>query len=432
MLKKKQIAERDVQPSFTANREHFFRSKQKDKDTVHKQVFQNYESNASNDSYQKITTNDLLGTNVQVGAFSVVVNGGGTNDVNEEDTALPQAHPCQNPTTVTITSAQVVNDDAAGNGVIVDAIPIEGFYKTGSTLLYMLITIVVLLLLIAIIIPSVILTRQSPSMRRPTKNPTNTKPSKSPANAFLEYLSPLLTRTSRQELERSGSNQLLALDWLLNNSNFNAYSFDRKVQRFAMAVLYYSTGGTSWDSSQGWLTDNDECLWYQDEGESSCVNGTLQAISLEDNNLIGSLPNDIALLSSLTLLSFHRNQLRGSIPSEIGWCTRLTALSVSSNSLDGSIPSEIGQCTELKWLYLSNSNLTGSIPSEIGQCMELAELYLDFNALTGSIPSEVGALTNLKDLLLSENSLNGTIPESLCNQGTFTRVDENVSCSCCM
>jgi hypothetical protein len=55
------------------------------------------------------------------------------------------------------------------------------------------------------------------------------------ANALLENLKPLMTNTSRQELEFSDSVTSLALEWLLNQHNFQIYDFDRHVQRFALA-----------------------------------------------------------------------------------------------------------------------------------------------------------------------------------------------------
>ena len=143
-------------------------------------------------------------------------------------------------------------------------IPLERFCKKGWILRYTIIVIISLLLLMAIIIPSVILTRRSPSnspnldtetiapsdMRRPTKKPTmkpTKKPTMSPSKVFMERLKPLLTNKSREELKRPFSSESFALEWLLTkNSNFSYYTFDRQVQRFAMALLYHSTGGNSW------------------------------------------------------------------------------------------------------------------------------------------------------------------------------------------
>jgi hypothetical protein len=99
------------------------------------------------------------------------------------------------------------------------------------------------------------LTRESPSnlqhvdagsiapnkMERPTS-----KPIKSHETVFKERLIPLLSNESFEELKRDGSSQSLALNWILYQSNSTDFSFDRRVQLFAMAVLYHSTGGASW------------------------------------------------------------------------------------------------------------------------------------------------------------------------------------------
>jgi Leucine-rich repeat (LRR) protein len=173
---------------------------------------------------------------------------------------------------------------------------------------------------------------------------------------------------------------------------FSAYSFDRKVQRFAMAVLFFSTGGSSWDETLGWVKDDDECIWYQSR-DDVCVNETLQVLFSGANALKEVLPNNIALLTSLTWLYLSSNSLTGSIPSEIGALTTLTLLDLSDNSLTGSIPNNIALLTSLTLLDLSD------------------------NSLTGSIPSDIGALTTLTFMNLFNNSLTGSIPISLCNQG---------------
>jgi Leucine-rich repeat (LRR) protein len=303
---------------------------------------------------------------------------------------------------------------------------------------------------------------------------------------LLQNLKRHLSNASFQELESPYSMQSLALDWLLNSLTFENYSSDRQLQRFALALFYFSTKGKSWKENQDWLSDDNECSWYQNGSGSGnvnvCLNGTLQILSLEGNALNGSLPNDIALLNSLTLLDLSSNALRGSVPTEISAISNLEFLDLTSNSVTGSIPSEIGALTTLEFFDLSYNSLTGSIPSEIFALTTLTELDLDYNSrvgsipseigaltkleslylygisygnsltgsipseigalttlkylvlsynsLTGSIPSEIGALTKLKKLYLSGNSLTGSIPESLCNQGLNPWVDETVTFCC--
>jgi hypothetical protein len=347
MPKKDAIVGSDKQASLTKSRLNFNKSKEKEKNSVpnQNQVNLNNESNVNHNSNERITWGrdqiETLETAAQVGAFAITGIQEESNGVDERTLAysrLSMTHSGQDPTSVTITSARLVDD------VIVNVIRIEdslidkdtpdnvnAVTKKGAFLKYRLIAIVSLLVLVGMIIPAVVLTRQYPN-----DFPISAK------DAFLEKLKLILTNSSRQELESPGSGQASALDWLFDKSNFSAYSFDRQLQRFAMVAFYYSTGGTSWNKAQGWLSNDDECTWYQSGSERSCMNGTLQVLSLEKNNLKGLLRDDIALLSSLTNLNLKNNQLTVSIPSEIGQFRKLVELDLFNNSLGGFIPSEIG------------------------------------------------------------------------------------------
>ena len=139
----------------------------------------------------------------------------------------------------------------------------------------------------------------------------------------------------------------------------------------------------------------------------------LTELWLGDNQLSGSIPPEIGQLTELTGLWLGWNQLSGSIPPEIGQLTELTGLNLNYNQLTGSIPPEIGQLTELTGLALARNQLSGSIPPEIGQLTELIGLGLDDNQLSGSIPPEIGQLTELTRLHLGENRLSGCIPDPL-------------------
>jgi hypothetical protein len=184
-----------------------------------------------------------LELDVSVGDFSVPGIGGDANDMEEgslPDSGISMTQSAIEHTPIPITSARLVDDD------IVTAIPIKGSRRR-------LIFIASLILIIGIVILAVVLTRRS------TKDPNLLLAE----NNLLEKLKPLLTDSSRQELEVPELVLYQALNWLLYKSNFEAYSFDRQVQRFAMAALYYSTQGGSWNQSKGWLLDNDECTWHQ-------------------------------------------------------------------------------------------------------------------------------------------------------------------------
>ncbi|OEU06031.1 L domain-like protein [Fragilariopsis cylindrus CCMP1102] len=138
--------------------------------------------------------------------------------------------------------------------------------------------------------------------------------------------------------------------------------------------------------------------------------------SMFNDELTGSIPSEIGLMTSLVNLDLRGNAFTGSIPSEIGLMTSLSNLYLNNNALyvifdsvnnklTGSIPSEIGLMTSLVNLYLYDNKLTGSIPSEIGLMTSLTFLDLRGNAFTGSIPSEIGLMTSLSNLYLSKKSI---------------------------
>jgi hypothetical protein len=120
-----------------------------------------------------------------------------------------------------------------------------------------------------------------------------------------EVLYPLLPESSKRALEQEGSPQRAALDWLIQEHDLDIYSDFHIIQRYALATLYFSTGGgTSWYESEGWLSpDLHACQWYSSSvdlfGENPCSGGILYELLLIENGLEGSIPEDLGLLSTL-------------------------------------------------------------------------------------------------------------------------------------
>lgn len=209
----------------------------------------------------------------------------------------------------------------------------------------------------------------------------------------------------------------------------------------ALVALYNSTNGTAWIDHTGWLQTITPCSWY---GVSCELSTNVTRIDLNNNQLIGSIPNTFGNLTLLQYLDLGRNQLSGSIPPEIGNLTflerfdlranqlsgsipieigglgSLAYLSLAFNQLTGPIPAEIGNLTSLQTLYLGNNQLSGSIPPEIGNLVSLGMLHLPSNQLSGSLPAEIGNLTSLYGLHLNSNQLTGSIPPEI---GNLTAVD---------
>jgi hypothetical protein len=149
---------------------------------------------------------------------------------------------------------------------------------------------VVLLVTVAVVLGTV--------LTRVLKVPTST-PSPQEILKELQSLLSSVSFDSGTALQTPSSPQNKALNWLANNNtNLEEYTDDQKIQRYALATLFYSTNGTSWDKKDEWMSDFDECRWYNN-GSSLCKSGSVETLSLWGNNLVGTIPDELALLSNL-------------------------------------------------------------------------------------------------------------------------------------
>lgn len=139
------------------------------------------------------------------------------------------------------------------------------------------ITVIIIILLIVGIVLGVVLPK-----RKQTQDLINLLSAVSPDNGTA-----LLTPSTPQNN---------ALNWLLGNAD-RSYSDERKIQRYALATLYYITNGSSWRENFEWLSDTDECGWYS--RKPTCSFGSVVVLNLADNNLVASMPPEIALLTKL-------------------------------------------------------------------------------------------------------------------------------------
>lgn len=225
------------------------------------------------------------------------------------------------------------------------------------------------------------------------------------------------------------SPQAKALMWLENNLN-ETFSEERKKQRFAMATLFYSTGGEEWASQENlenkWLSSDHECEWFTSSQNRSSVcdrynsstgnfssSSSLLHLQLNINRLLGTLPPELNLLTKLEMLDLSDNGMRGSIPSEVGTMSDLTRLILQDNGFSNSIPSELGLLTNLKVLDISFNDIEGYITSELFNMRNLQRMDFSENHITGKIPTDISSLSQLTSLSVKRNLLEGTIPSEL-------------------
>jgi hypothetical protein len=126
------------------------------------------------------------------------------------------------------------------------------------------------------------------------------RPSPQEVPQELASLLSLVSFDNGTALQTPWTPQNNAANWLANNANLTSYSNEKKIQRYTLAVLHYSTNGNNWIGKDGWLSNEEECDWYNTDDGSFCKNGSVVVLGLYDNNLVGKIPNELALLSSLS------------------------------------------------------------------------------------------------------------------------------------
>jgi hypothetical protein len=101
--------------------------------------------------------------------------------------------------------------------------------------------------------------------------------------------------------EPTASPQSKAMEWLENDPNLGNYTDGQRIQRYALATLFYSTNGDSWTENEFWLDDGNECgRWNTSDGSLVCTDtNEVSGLNLTLNFLQGTLPPEIGLLSKL-------------------------------------------------------------------------------------------------------------------------------------
>jgi hypothetical protein len=137
---------------------------------------------------------------------------------------------------------------------------------------------------------------------------------------------------------------------------------------------------------------------------------SLRELNLEHNEIDFSF-DGISQATSLAVLRLSGINLNSVVG--IGEASNLIELHLTDNDLTGSIPEELFELTNLRQLFLNYNNLEGRISASISALRNLEELFLFHNRLLGQLPAALGSLSNLRTLALSENNFDGTLPPEL-------------------
>ncbi|KAH7315542.1 hypothetical protein KP509_21G054300 [Ceratopteris richardii] len=151
----------------------------------------------------------------------------------------------------------------------------------------------------------------------------------------------------------------------------------------------------------------------------------LKELFLQDNELIGTVPEALGNCTSLTVLDLSCNLLSGPLPSSLWRLPLLRSVMIWGNFLHGPLPPSVGMAPNLRDLVLNINLFTGSIPPTLANSTKLEWICLSSNLLTGSIPPSLGDLPMLGMLQIANNSLTGSIPPSLGNSTKLIWLDLN-------
>ena len=144
-------------------------------------------------------------------------------------------------------------------------------------------------------------------------------------------------------------------------------------------------------------------------------------LGLAGNEITGTLPTEIGLMSSLEEFNVGISLVSGTLPTELVQLRNLKELDVwEASLLTGTIPEEIylADWPSLYALILGRCSFSGTISTNVGLLGGTVEfIYFNGNpALTGTIPTEIGLLTKLQKIHLDGSTgLSGSIPSELCH-----------------
>ena len=260
--------------------------------------------------------------------------------------------------------------------------------------------------------------------------------------------------SSESDFLSSTSPQSIALDFLANQDPLRlntpltgldtdeGYSF---ITRYVMSLCHAALGGDRWNYDLLFNTKHETCEWYDvfepPVGQVGvlCNHNTKKIVGLSfskcffltfyeprrdmtpahtayshivSNNLDGTLPSELGVLSTLTYFESIANNVKGKLPDRMQELTNLKTAVFAFNLLTGSIPSWFGKLSNIQFTFLSNNLLTGSVPSQMKNLQDLTVLAMDDNMFTGSI-GFAWEFPKLEYVYLEDNAFYGPLPKSI-------------------
>jgi hypothetical protein len=288
--------------------------------------------------------------------------------------------------------------------------------------------------------------------------PTPTDCCNLPAGSREKQLFDLYSTVSDpKDIVTAGTPQFKAFKWILEEDEFCVCPLDagcELVQRYVMAVYYYSTKGEGWTNcgagsatcdptetkqrsgcypgaAEPWLSNNPSCDWCGDNCDDPVNPTCITQISLDNITQAGTIPFELQNITYLWYFSNEDGAITNTIPEQLGNLKNLSFFDVNFQNIEGTIPETFYSLDNLYTLDVNDNFLTGSISSGICDLkkMSLVQLGNDkdgANKFSGTeIPSCVGDLPALKVFDVTGLGLTGPLPAFKNPNLAFLDVEKN-------
>ncbi|CAL0334429.1 unnamed protein product [Lupinus luteus] len=139
----------------------------------------------------------------------------------------------------------------------------------------------------------------------------------------------------------------------------------------------------------------------------------LEHVLLDNNQLVGTIPLTLSLVTTLEVVRFDWNGLTGGMPSNFNNLEKLTELYLSNNKFNGSLPDLTGM-SSLTYVDMSNNSFTSSdnIPSWVTSLESLTTVILGDNQLSGTFNISNDYSNSLQLINLQNNAITEYKPGS--------------------
>jgi len=334
--------------------------------------------------------------------------------------------------------------DATGVAVLKSDEEEEKEVKRRQMKILICLGIVVSIILIAVIVPTALLAGPEDVPVVITEAPSmapSMMPSSAPTSIEIPRTVEALTQYSTEEsLRNANSPQGKAIAWLVNEDPYViqeglTFRNPKYIQRYVLAVFYFSLGGDDWeicnradtdcsDDKKSWLSAYDECSWYLLDCNQEYYINTVDFCKLfrvvldscvSFNYCFLPLPMFPITVNDVISIHTYKNiRLTGAMPSEFQYLTSVEKLLIPDMQLTGPIFDYVAGMSDLEIFSIPDNRFNGTFPSSfVADHPRLNKVDLSRNNFTGPLPLDFDQLPLLTKLSLSENEFSGPIPPNI-------------------